>query len=867
MDDFKLQEEMPRSALLPTSSGHLPHPPFTSPHIPVRQLHLLTRNALLRPARLTLRDHSSSGATGRPLHIRHTSLHAPPRQSLPSMFDGLSEAQLRAATSSADHPLLIVAGPGAGKTRSITARVQHLLATGVPPARILAITFTCAAAGEMSRRLAAAAGPGAEAICVTTFHSLALLLCRQHGAAAGYADGFVVRTHKQQRKLVERLCAQRRSAAAAAGRPAPAEPAAAALLAAILRAKAQGVGAEACAPPLGEVYSAYGAAMAADGGVDLVDFVRIAAEALERSAAARAAVHARHTHVLVDELQDSSGAQLRFLRLLVPDPPCAQRITAVGDDDQSIYGFQGAGGGLTHFEAAFPHCRRVLLEENYRSTGTLVDAAAALVGHNASRLPKRMRTANAAGARVVVVECRDASCELSHVLRRVRRLVDGGVRRAEIALLVRTARTGGALQRALAAGGVPFNTHAAGHLDAKPVRDLLALLKLLLAPHDDIFFCRVVKAVARTRAKELLLVLENLRDSMDQSGFYPPSAAKLPLHEVARRLRAGWAGGDGAAPDTPQVSPADRKFVCRLVDDLETLTRRLGSLQLSGFLRRCIDLLHNKSLFHSPQSTRHGSRYLNVVPHRRTLLSLLMEDVNAFERDYARSQTVLTTPRPPASPAPPSLVPTSHAVRTPLAPLSPQNESLPQITEISDEALLAFDIDEAIATHYDEQRAEACEAAPPRRVAARGRGGCCGQDATTAVGATLDAAEARIRERNAGRLRAFLDYAEQARCERKAASSEVDADAITLCTIHSSKGLEWSHVFIVHMNEGECPPRGAQGAALEEERRIAFVAVTRAKESLVITHVARESSGEPAVASRFIAEIPPSLIERHIEYS
>lgn len=265
----------------------------------------------------------------------------------------LDDAQRAAAEASLSQPLLIVAGPGSGKTRTITARVQHILSNGVQPTQILAIAFTCAAAGEMKSRLRSAIGRHAQSIRVTTFHSLSLLICRKHADVIGYPADFIVRTQKQQRKMLSRICEQLRMGAAISRLKENAADEGAALcdddgpfsvqqlsrmLSELTCAKARGLRPDECAEPLASVYARYSAQMEADSAFDMLDFLLVAVKVLEASAEVRASVLSQQSHIVVDEFQDTNELQLRLLRLLVPDAPSEQRITAVGDDDQSIYG-------------------------------------------------------------------------------------------------------------------------------------------------------------------------------------------------------------------------------------------------------------------------------------------------------------------------------------------------------------------------------------------------------------------------------------------------------------------------------------------------------------------------------------------------
>ena len=308
---------------------------------------------------------------------------------VPHYVASLNAAQRDAVLAPIDQPLQILAGAGSGKTSVLTARIQHMLASGIPASRVLALTFTKAAAEEMRERLQRAVGPTAEKVTISTFHALSLALCRSYADAAGRPRDFKVWTTRQQINAVRKALAELRVATAAEARPqlpqqpllpvslaahapapvAPDDEAAAAattvaaaakssadpsrLLSSIMHAKARG---QAVADgQLRTVYERYTSLMFQANAFDMLDFLLVATAALRGSAEARAAVHRRHTHVLVDEFQDTNALQLELLRLLVKPADVGGDggsgggggcLTVVGDDDQAIYGFQGASGSF-----------------------------------------------------------------------------------------------------------------------------------------------------------------------------------------------------------------------------------------------------------------------------------------------------------------------------------------------------------------------------------------------------------------------------------------------------------------------------------------------------------------------------------------
>ena len=404
-------------------------------------------------------------------------------QPVPPYARGLNPAQQRAVLAPLDRPLLVLAGAGSGKTSVMVRRVCHMLARGVGAPRILCVTFTRAAAEEMQTRLVKAIGPRAKEATVSTFHALSLQICRAHAERAGYPKDFAVWQGRQQRRLLARTLDELRvrvaaGAADVAELPPPAkwaEPER--LLQRLARAKAKGDAPEDVADPLlSACYARYVEQMRAAGALDFLDLIRVAFELLESHADVRASLRARHTHVLVDEFQDTNALQLRLLRLLAPHTAAdggenRAAVTVVGDDDQAIYSFQGAAGSFKGFEAAYPGAASVTLDQNYRSSGTIVDAAAAVVASNAARTPKAPFTHNGGGERVQIVECRTAACEARHVVSELRAHAAAGGKLAQAAILFRTARVGEEVQAALVAARVAFNAHAQNFWARAPIRD------------------------------------------------------------------------------------------------------------------------------------------------------------------------------------------------------------------------------------------------------------------------------------------------------------------------------------------------------------------------------------------------------------
>jgi uncharacterized protein (TIGR00375 family) len=383
---------------------------------------------------------------------------------------GALDDEQRAAAAIVEGPLAIIAGPGSGKTRTLTHRIAHLVAErGVPAAQCLAITFTRRAAAELRERLGALLGAAAEDVAIHTFHSLGLAILREHPAAAGLHRGFHIADEPERVGLL---------AAALDVSPAKAE----ALLRAISKAKRTG------APPDGEIadaMAAYREAMQLRDAVDFDDLIALTIEALTADAGLLAHYRARWRHISVDEFQDVDEQQLRLLALLAPSDICV-----IGDPDQAIYGFRGADAScFARFAADHPDARTVRLGRNYRSTGTIVAASAQLIGAARSEAPI-VEMVRHMHERITLHAAPTERAEAEFVVATIEHMIGGhsffsldsgrasgagaDLSFADFAVLYRTDGQSDALVEAFARSGMPFNKHGAGRLgDDAVVRALL----------------------------------------------------------------------------------------------------------------------------------------------------------------------------------------------------------------------------------------------------------------------------------------------------------------------------------------------------------------------------------------------------------
>jgi len=408
----------------------------------------------------------------------------------------LNDAQLAAVTHG-DGPLLVLAGAGSGKTRVLTRRIAWLLGErDVPAAGILAFTFTNKAAREMRERISGLVGPDtARALWVGTFHATCARFLRQEAARAGLPTAFTIYDRDDQLSLVKRALAD----AEVEGDVKPS-----AILARISGAKNAFVDPDGMLRAsvgdldrrVARIYEAYEKALVRAGAVDFDDLIVRAVRLLESDADVKARWGARFRHVLVDEYQDTNHAQFR---LVAAFSAAHGNVTAVGDDDQSIYGWRGADlSNVLDFERRFPRAELLRLEQNYRSTGNILAAASAVIAHNRARKGKTLWTTRDAGPRLRLVLSGDEQAEGDRVAREARRVLERGGKLADVAVLFRTNAQSRALEIAFRRVGVPYElVGGVSFYERREVKDVLAYLRAALNPRDSISFLRVLNVPRR----------------------------------------------------------------------------------------------------------------------------------------------------------------------------------------------------------------------------------------------------------------------------------------------------------------------------------------------------------------------------------
>ncbi|GAA3849823.1 DNA helicase PcrA [Streptomyces sedi] len=420
-----------------------------------------------------------------------------------ALLDGLNEQQ-RAAVTHSGGPLLIVAGAGSGKTRVLTHRIAHLLsARGAHPGQILAITFTNKAAGEMRERVAELVGPRAQAMWVMTFHSACVRILRRESRQLGFTSSFSIYDAADSKRLMALVC---RDLELDPKRFPPKS----------FSAKVSNLKNELIDPEdfaaratdgfektLSEAYTMYQARLREANALDFDDIIMTTVHLLQAFPDVAEHYRRRFRHLLVDEYQDTNIAQYTLIRELVGEqggPLEPAELCVVGDADQSIYAFRGATiRNILQFEQDFPQAATLLLEQNYRSTETILSAANAVIARNEDRRPKRLWTDSGGGARITGYVADTEHDEAQFVADEIDRLTDAGdARPGEVAIFYRTNAQSRIFEEVFIRVGLPYKVVGGVRFyERREVRDVLAYLRVLANPEDTVPLRRILNVPKR----------------------------------------------------------------------------------------------------------------------------------------------------------------------------------------------------------------------------------------------------------------------------------------------------------------------------------------------------------------------------------
>jgi DNA helicase-2/ATP-dependent DNA helicase PcrA len=424
----------------------------------------------------------------------------------------LNPAQ-REAVLATEGPVLVVAGAGSGKTRVLTHRIAHLVtACGVKPQEILAITFTNKAAGEMKERLEGILGDVAPRMWVMTFHAACGRILRREAPRLGYRSNFTIYDQADQVRLVK-LCLEELDRD-------PKRFVPRGIHAQISMAKNQLVGPEEYKnrvasfydQTVADVYALYQRRLLNSNAVDFDDLLMLTVEVLERFPEARARWQKAFRYVLVDEYQDTNHAQYRLLQLLAGEH---RNVFAVGDPDQSIYAFRGADiRNILEFERDFGGAKQIALEQNYRSTNSILRAANAVIGQNRERKPKNLWSDLGDGDPVRVIEVEDEHAEARFVAAEVASLIDEGYAGSEIAVFYRTNAQSRVLEDVLVRQEIPYQVIGGPKFyDRAEIKDAMAYLQVIDNAFDAVSLTRIANRPRRGIGDASLARLQTFADS------------------------------------------------------------------------------------------------------------------------------------------------------------------------------------------------------------------------------------------------------------------------------------------------------------------------------------------------------------------
>jgi DNA helicase-2/ATP-dependent DNA helicase PcrA len=452
------------------------------------------------------------------------------------LFAELNPAQ-REAVAATDGPLLVVAGAGSGKTRVLTFRIAHLIRDlEVSPFAILAITFTNKAAAEMKERVGALVGSVVDRMWVSTFHSACARILRREAPLLGYRSAFSIYDDADALRLVT-YCI--RDLEMDPKRFPPRS-----IRATISTAKNELVDFETFAArgeglyheKVADVYRLYQQRLLEASALDFDDLLMVTVELFQAFPEVLERYQDRFRYILIDEYQDTNHAQYMLVKLLAARH---RNLCVVGDSDQSIYAFRGADmRNILEFEKDYPDARIVLLEQNYRSTQTILDAANAVIGNNQSRKPKRLWTDLGTGEKIVTFEADDEHDEAAFIAEESGRLERAGYRLADIAAFYRTNAQSRVIEETFVKYGVPYQVIGSlKFYDRREVKDVLAYLRALVNPDDQVAVKRIVNVPKRGIGDTSVGHLDRYAEAEEVSFFAAARAAGDNSRLSARAIK------------------------------------------------------------------------------------------------------------------------------------------------------------------------------------------------------------------------------------------------------------------------------------------------------------------------------------------
>jgi DNA helicase-2/ATP-dependent DNA helicase PcrA len=427
--------------------------------------------------------------------------------------------QQREAVETTDGPLLIIAGAGSGKTSVLTRRIAYLMAARrVPPWSILAITFTNKAAREMQERIEHLVGPQAQDIWAMTFHSMCVRILRRDIEQLGYQRGFTILDDADQLATIKRIMTDLNIDSKRFEPRAIQSVISSAKNELKTAAKFRDLAGDLFQRIAGDVYLEYERRLKVNNALDFDDLIMKTVQLFERCPDVLSFYHNRFHYIHVDEYQDTNHAQYRLVRLLADK---RQNVCVVGDSDQSIYSWRGADiRNFLQFERDYPNARVIRLEQNYRSTKTILHIANHVIRNNTERKEKTLWTENPLGEKATLFQASDEKAEARYIVEQIQKRVAEGASYSDFAVLYRTNAQSRVIEEAFLQMGIPYRIYGGlKFYERKEIKDILAYLRLLVNPHDDVSLERIVNVPKRGIGAGTLEKLQSLANQYGLSLF------------------------------------------------------------------------------------------------------------------------------------------------------------------------------------------------------------------------------------------------------------------------------------------------------------------------------------------------------------
>ena len=743
-------------------------------------------------------------------------------------IDSLNPAQ-REAVLTTEGPLLVLAGAGSGKTRVLTFRIAHMLGDlGVKPWQVLAITFTNKAAAEMRERLAALIPSGTRGMWVCTFHAMCVRMLREDADLLGYTGQFTIYDDDDSKRMVRDIM----QALGIEQKQFPINM----IRSKISSAKNAMIGPEdmlksADSPndkKAAQVYLELERRLRAANAMDFDDLLVRALELLRTRPEVLDKYQERFRYISVDEYQDTNHVQYEIANLLAAK---YQNLMVVGDDDQSIYSWRGADiTNILDFEKDFKNCKTVKLEQNYRSTGHILSAANAVVRHNSQRKDKRLFTAEGDGEKIQAFQASDERDEGRWIAGEIEKLHAKGMSYDDIAVFYRTNAQSRILEDMFLRAGVPYKiVGGTRFFDRAEIRDVMAYLKMIVNPADEMSVKRVINTPRRGIGSTSIQKIEQLARDNRCSFFQACEIACAETGMFSAKVRNGLSSFVSLVRE-------GRRMDGELKDVVEMIVDKTGLLQA----------FRAEGTMESESRAENIQEFLGVAAEFEETHEDIEGTLESLEE--LRAAGVADVPAEPES----------------VVVSAPAPEPGPSAPASSFEALVGAR-DAAGANPLDSLAAPALS--PQDALAAAIAGNAYAAPTEIPAGAVhADEIERTYGPLTCKALPALMEWL--------ALRSDLDSlagetHAITMMTIHSAKGLEFPAVFVAGMEEGIFPHVHDFGGSddpgkLEEERRLAYVAITRARKRLFLTYAAtRRTYGSTSAnpRSRFLNEIPFEDIE------